>query len=1319
MDSTKRLAKRVVSHPEESPPYISTKDYLGRFAHDPRRPVVNYLKGLFPIISWLPRYNVGWLSGDIIAGLTVGMVLVPQGMSYAQIATLPTQYGLYSSFVGVTIYCLFATSKDVSIGPVAVMSLIVGQIITRVTTHHPGVWEGPQIATTIAFICGFITLGIGLLRLGWIVEFIPAPAVSGFMTGSAISIAAGQVPGLMGITGFNTRAATYEVIINTLKGLPHTKLDAAWGLPALVALYAIRYGCEYLGKKYPRRARLFFFISVLRNAFVILVMTIAAWLYTRHRRTAKGTYPIKILQTVPRGLQHVGQPKIDHDLLKVLGGEIPLATIVLLLEHIAISKSFGRLNNYVINPNQELIAIGVTNTIGSCFGAYPATGSFSRSALKSKSGVRTPAAGLVSSVVVLVALYGLTPAFFWIPNASLAAVIIHAVADLVASPSQVYSFWRVSPLEFIIWLAAVLTTIFSSVENGIYASVSASVALLLIRIAHPRGAFLGRITVRSGRADSKETETRDVYIPLTTNGVNNRDLKISPPSPGVVVYRFEESAVFPNAAILNSELVAYVKKNMRRGKDMSLVPLSERPWNDPGPSRNGAAADQAENDKRPDLRAIVIDLSAISHLDITATQALIDTRNEVERWADHPVEFHFATILSPWIRRALIAGGFGTGIPSSGLPREIAQVVPFRDARESRDFPALSESSSDLESGDAKARPVLDGYASVLEDETPFFHLDLPAAMKDHVIASGFALSFSPSPSPTFCVVTPYMESSTSSPHPRTPGDSGQFEFTPRRSATIPMASFENLVALANYEERLKQARKIVWRDRGQPVVELPTIRACLEHASTGGLRSATLGFTSRAALNLVLALLRINKVPRDHRLTVIRNAVFGYDSVRFAAMLGTFASLYKFIINALPILFPAIQPRPRGFDSTFEDDDEDEALELPRIVSYPASGAETPHLHRRRSARLSLSASAHMALVRKKTRRWHAALAGGIAGGLAILWEKRSRRVIFAQQLFVRGLQGSYNAFSERHGITIPYGSILLFAAACGQIMYAFTMRPDTLPRGYINWIQGASRITADSVAINNSAVRDHSVNMKSLEALLALPDTTARNRATLEAIRSAAMSGEPTPAYGVCAAIHPLLSSCWSVPVDRFFDVFKWMLPVYSALHFIPPVLFRWKNFKEDPGRMLLRSGLGSIRSSAFLGVFVVIYQCSVCMKSQAYQCIIESSFWRSIIPRRLFELLISKGSFWIPGFLAGLALLIEDGRRRAELAMYVLPKGLESAWLAARGRGYVFRTGNWGESVLTGIAMAMVMSIYQNDPAHLSGLVRRIMYQFIGPN
>ncbi|KAJ7752081.1 sulfate transporter family-domain-containing protein [Mycena metata] len=719
METAKRLAKRVVAYPEHSVPYVSSKDFVGPYIRDPRRPIRDYLLSLFPILSWISRYNLTWLTGDLIAGLTVGMVLVPQSMSYAQIATLPPQYGLYSSFVGVTVYCLFATSKDVSIGPVAVVSLITSQIIGRVTKAHPHEWAGPEIATTVAFISGFIVLGVGLLRLGWIIEFIPAVAVSGFMTGSAISIAAGQVPGLMGITGFNTRGATYLVIIDTLKGLPRTTLDAAWGLPSLFALYAIRIICDKLSKRYPRRARIFFFISVLRNAFVLLVMTIAAWLYTRHRRSAKGAYPIKILQTVPRGFQHVGQPTIDSSLVRALAKELPLATIVLLLEHIAIAKSFGRLNGYTINPNQELIAIGVTNTVGSVFGAYPATGSFSRSALKAKSGVRTPLAGLVTAVVVIVALYGLTPAFFWIPNASLSAVIIHAVADLVASPSQVYSYWRVSPLEFVIWLAAVLVTVFSTVENGIYVSITTSIALLLIRVAFPRSSFLGKVTVQGNRAESKET--RDVYVPLTKDGITNPHIKIDPPAPGVIVYRFEESAIFPNVSRMNSELVAHVKNNMRRGKDMTNVSNGDRPWNDPGPSHHGAEADQLANEKLPSLHCH-------RHRSLEHVITFLYSIHFVLTLRAHSTSLRSCR---PGFVAPLIAGGFGTGIlVVAGTPRDRKGRALSRAVRRGEHTLSCIQQDSDAEARDTKLDadpgspdPSVDGFVPVIETNTPFFHL--------------------------------------------------------------------------------------------------------------------------------------------------------------------------------------------------------------------------------------------------------------------------------------------------------------------------------------------------------------------------------------------------------------------------------------------------------------------------------------------------------------------------------------------------------------------------------------------------------------------
>lgn len=201
-----------------------------------------------------------WLFGDVVAGVTVGFVVIPQGMAYALLAKLPPEYGLYTSFVGFILYWAFATSKDITIGTVAVMSTIVGNIVTKIQEKDPGI-DAVDIARALSVIAGSVLLFLGLTRLGRIVELIPLVAITSFMTGAAISIGAGQVPTMMGISGVNTRGATYRVIIDTLKGLGRTKLDAAMGLSALVMLYSIRFVCNFMSRKQPSKQKLWFFVS--------------------------------------------------------------------------------------------------------------------------------------------------------------------------------------------------------------------------------------------------------------------------------------------------------------------------------------------------------------------------------------------------------------------------------------------------------------------------------------------------------------------------------------------------------------------------------------------------------------------------------------------------------------------------------------------------------------------------------------------------------------------------------------------------------------------------------------------------------------------------------------------------------------------------------------------------------------------------------------------------------------------------------------------------------------------------------------------------
>ncbi|KAL1746259.1 hypothetical protein HDZ31DRAFT_81373 [Schizophyllum fasciatum] len=547
--------------------------------------------------------------------------------------------------------------------------------------------------------------------------------------------------------------------------------------------------------------------------------------------------------------------------------------------------------------------------------------------------------------------------------------------------------------------------------------------------------------------------------------------------------------------------------------------------------------------------------------------------------------------------------------------------------------------------------------------------------------------------------------------------------FTPRTRRAIQ--SFDNLVALANYQERLKEARKMVWRDRGEPVVELYTLQDCIKHAAMGGFRSGALAFTLRALINMAVALVRIRKVkPRSQRLSVIFHALFGRDTFQFSAMLGTFVSVYKLLLNAIPIYIPAVNPRDLRYDSweaaTFEDDqDKLEAGQLLRGIRRTAT----------RQHRLSLSAHAQLVLTRKKTRRWHAAMAGAIAGGLAIMCENKKRRNVIAQQLFVRGLQGSYNSVSERTGFRIPHGEVILFSLSCAQIMYAWLMRPETLGMGYANWISQASKVPILAPHMHRQLARTGSVNFADIDKAVRLKDITPENAASLLELRTVLagpdMPGRPKPyipPYVPCAVTHPALNSCRAVPLDRFVDVAWWIMPVYTALHFIPMVLFKRKAFMKDPSRMLGRASIGTLRSSAFLGAFVVIYQSIFCGKHQAHAALArlpENAALRRAIPSWLADLLVSRASYALTGLATGVALFVEERRRRGELAMYVLPKALESAWMMARGRGWAPKTRGVGDAMLTAAGMGMVMSAYQNEPQHLSGLVRRILYQFIGPN
>jgi len=636
----------------------------------------NYIKSLFPSALWIWRYNWRWLFGDAIAGLTIGFVVVPQAMAYALLANLSPEYGLYTSFVGAAIYWLFGTSKDIVIGTTAVGSLLVGRVVTTVQEEHGDKYSAEEVAKTLSIVAGSTLLFLGLLRLGWLIEFIPYVPISAFVTAASITIMLTQAPVALGIKGINTRRAPYLVFIDTVKNLGKTQLDAAIGITSIVLLFAVRDFCAYMEKRQPQKKRMWATISALRQVSAMILYTLISFLVNRTHRD----YPkFRIVSHIEVGFSHAGVPKPTGELVSLIVPELPAIVIILIIEHIAIAKSFGRIFNYTITPSQEIVAQGAANLLGPFVGGYVCTGSFGASAVLSKAGVRTPLAGLFSAMILVLALYVLTGVFFYIPMAALAGLIIHAVSNLMTPPKTLYKYWQLSPFELFIWIAGVIVAIFESLELSIYVTIGLSAALLLIRLSRSKGRFMGRLKVYEitgdadepfhGKLSSDESSVdedaqagchrlqpcRTTFIPLDRKDGSNPAIEVESPHPGVFIYRFTEGFNYTNQAHHVEALQTHILANTRRTTEEQFAHKSDRLWCDPGPGKDAEAAKS-----RPILRAVILDCSAVNNIDITSVQGLIDLRNSFDRYAaPEIVDWHFANVYNRWARRTLAVAGFG------------------------------------------------------------------------------------------------------------------------------------------------------------------------------------------------------------------------------------------------------------------------------------------------------------------------------------------------------------------------------------------------------------------------------------------------------------------------------------------------------------------------------------------------------------------------------------------------------------------------------------------------------------------------------------
>jgi len=570
-----------------------------------------------------------------------------------------------------------------------------------------------------------------------------------------------------------------------------------------------------------------------------------------------------------------------------------------------------------------------------------------------------------------------------------------------------------------------------------------------------------------------------------------------------------------------------------------------------------------------------------------------------------------------------------------------------------------------------------------------------------------------------------------------------------RRSLSV--ASLHDLAHMKPKEIR-KQVTSKVWRSQDEQV-RVPTDWERLAvHVARGAIRAGNLAFSLRLTMTLVLGLIKALRTRKFQGQQLLKS-MFSIDTLRFAGMFGLWAALYKATHNSLRLLTPFPTKRPRSSSQKLTGTEAQATSAAAGAITNGAysppldSGANTP-----RSTYGNLEGKDGAALASEKNKQrqrafmrdprskvWHAYVAGAVSA-LAVLAEKKDTRVTLAQQLFVRGLEGSYNVMHAKKWVSIPHGAVLVFGIACGQIMYAWLHAPDTLPRGYVSWITQASHVAPTARTVSLATYTTGSVHEDTLLDYFPdrkwpelIPGTdrypnivpTKANRRGISGLnvkriiefRDRLRSGQKEY-HPPCAVVHPWENSHFWSPVDRFVEVVRWILPVYLTLHFVPAMFLRTRKFLKDPLRVFLRSIFGAVRSSSFLGVFVIIFQTFYCALKDAHGFIKARPALNSRIPPALTNALIHPATHWIGGFLTAGSLYVDDARRRAELAAYVLPKGLESMWSVARKRSYAPAVPG-GDLLLTSIGMAMVMGTYAQNPDHLSGLVRRVVYQFVGKN
>ena len=436
-----------------------------------------------PALDWLRGYDGATAANDLTAAVIVTIMLIPQSLAYALLAGLPPEAGLYASIVPILLYSLFGTSRSLAVGPVAVVSLMTAAAIGDVTTTHEVGYAAA--ALTLAALSGAILVGMGLLRLGFVANFLSHPVISGFITASGLLIAASQLKHILGVSAEGHTLV--ELLVSLAVHLTQTDLvTLAIGAGAILFLFWMRSGLKPLLQRLGLPPKLADFITKAGPVFAVVVTTTLVWSYNLNDTG------VSIVGTVPRSLPPFTLPDLSLDLISALFVPALLISIIGFVESISVAQTLATKKRQRIDPDQELIGLGAANLGASLTGGFPVTGGFSRSVVNFDAGAETPAAGAFTAVGLAIAALFLTPLIYFLPKATLAATIIVAVPSLVDFSTLRHS-WSYSKRDFVAVAVTMALTLVLGVEIGVTAGVLLSILLFLYDTARPHVAEVGLV----------------------------------------------------------------------------------------------------------------------------------------------------------------------------------------------------------------------------------------------------------------------------------------------------------------------------------------------------------------------------------------------------------------------------------------------------------------------------------------------------------------------------------------------------------------------------------------------------------------------------------------------------------------------------------------------------------------------------------------------------------------------------------------------------------------------------------------------------------